>query len=300
MNKEHIRIGSRGSDLALWQAHYLKDKLKQIGVDSTIKIIKTRGDNIQHIGFSKMEGKGFFTKEIEDELLEDKIDVAVHSMKDLPTNHPEGLCIAGVSYREDPSDCLVIDKKAVDKEMPWDLKEGAIVGTSSARRKAMIRSIRTDIVCRDIRGNVPTRIEKIKKEGFDGIVLASAGINRLELNLEDYHVVRLHPREFIPAPAQGVLAYQTRESDTDTRKIIAKINDREVVQRINIERTVLNKLDGGCQLPLGVYVEQDAKGFYHAYAALGYDDGTMKRCQISHSTSVTLAEAIYDSLTEEK
>lgn len=295
MEDKHITIGSRGSKLALWQAHFFKDKLTELGYDTTIKIIKTKGDNIQNIGFSKMEGKGFFTKEIEEELLNKSIDVAVHSMKDLPTNHPEGLVLAGVSYREDPRDLLLINKDAVDSEMSWNLKKGAIVGTSSARRQAQLKDLRPDITIKDLRGNVPTRIDKLRTQGYDAILLAAAGINRLNLELDDISVVSLNPREFIPAPAQGVLAYQTREEDTAMRKIIARLNNEDVARTISVERRVLNKLDGGCQLPLGVYVEKDGYG-YHAWAALGKEDGDMKRVKISHSTFKTLADAVYSEL----
>lgn len=298
--KKNIIIGTRGSDLALWQADYLQSQLNNIGCESTIKIIKTRGDQIQSIGFSKMEGKGFFTKEIEEELLNGTIDVAVHSMKDLPTTQPDGLCLAGVSYRENPADVLFIKKSAYDESAPLRVKAGTVIGTSSARRKAMIADLNPNVTTMDIRGNVPTRVQKlIDSENLGAIVLAAAGVTRLELEYPELVKIELHPREFIPAPAQGVLAFQTREDDLEMRKVIAKIHNKETATLTNIERTVLNRLDGGCQLPLGVYAHKDQLGFYHAYSALYNEkEGKMRRFKLSQSTYVGLADAIYNELTK--
>ena len=153
------------------------------------------------MSFDKIEGKGFFTKEIEDALLRGDIDLAVHSMKDLPTESPEGLKIAAVSYREDPADWLLIDPSKTADNQIFKLKENAIIGTSSARRKAQLLDFRPDIQLKDIRGNVPTRIEKLRNGDFDAIVLAAAGIKRLELDLSDLTIIRLNPREFIPSPS---------------------------------------------------------------------------------------------------
>ncbi len=297
MEQKTIIIGSRGSDLALWQAHYLQDQLKANGHTSKIKIIKTKGDTIQHLSFDKIEGKGFFTKEIEDQLLDGNIDVAVHSMKDLPTTNPEGLRIAATSYREDPSDTLLIRNTFYDPKASLRLKEGTVVGTSSARRKAQLKDLNPSIVTEDIRGNVPTRIQKLRDRHFGAIVLATAGLNRLQLDVSDLTVVELHPREFVPAPAQGVLAYQTRSDDMEMRKIIGQIGNREVAYCTNIERKVLQMMDGGCHLPLGVYCEQDQMGNYHTWAAMADgSDQPVRRCKISQSTSAGLANEIYNNL----
>jgi len=298
MDKKVI-IGSRGSDLALWQAHFMQDKLKEVGYESEVIIIKTRGDQIQHLSFDKIEGKGFFTKEIEDQLLEGKIDVAVHSMKDLPTTSPEGLRIAATSYREDPSDTILALKSSYDATQPMRLKEGTVVGTSSARRKAQLVDLNPLLKTEDIRGNVPTRIQKLREGQFGAIVLATAGLNRLKIDLSEFEAIQLHPREFVPAPAQGVLAYQTRSEDIEMRKIIAQIGDVDVARRTNVERKVLQMLDGGCQLPLGVYCEQDQLGNYHTWAAMGNDKGEVKRYKLSQSTFVGMAEDIYAHLTSE-
>jgi len=249
-----ITIGSRGSDLALWQANHVKSQLESLGVAVTIKIIKTRGDKIQNIGFDKMEGKGFFTKEIEEALLNKSIDVAVHSHKDLETNPPAGLTIAAVSEREDPSELLLIRKECVDTQQLFALKANALVGTSSARRKSQMQLFRPDVALKDLRGNVPTRINKLRDGQYDAILLAKAGVSRLQLDLSDLHVETLDPRKFVPAPAQGVLGLQTRTDDAATIQIIRQLNTPATQEQIAIERKVLNLFQGGCKLPLGVYV----------------------------------------------
>jgi len=297
MNK--LIIGTRGSKLALWQAYYTQDRLKEIGVESELKIIKTKGDKIQHLGFDKIEGKGFFTKEIEDELMAGTIDLAVHSMKDMPTTQPEGLCLAAISYREDPADCLVIRKEAVTQGKLLQLSDNPIVGTSSARRKALMKTIRPDAVLKDIRGNVPTRLQKLKEGQFDAILLAIAGINRLELDMSDFEMIRLNPKEFVPAPAQGVLAWQTKTDNMEVRRTLRKLHRSDVLQCTNVERKVLRLLDGGCHLPLGVYCEEDAMGYYHVCAILsGGLDQELTVVNLSSSTTKNLAETIFAKLKE--
>ena len=254
---QHIRIGSRGSDLALWQANHVKRQLEELGCSVDITIITTQGDAIQHLSFDKLEGKGFFTKEIEQALLDNTIDLAVHSHKDLETNQPEGLKIACVSEREDPADLLLIAKGSIDASKVWNLKENAIVGTSSARRKSQVLRFRDDVQIRDLRGNVPTRIQKLRDNQYDAILLAKAGVDRLEIDLSEFDVFVMDPTEFVPAPAQGVLALQIRESDTTLFETLQKMNHPEVQKRIAVERKVLNLMQGGCQLPLGVYCDEN-------------------------------------------
>jgi hydroxymethylbilane synthase len=269
MNRKII-IGSRGSDLALWQAHFVQNQLNALGCESEIHIIKTRGDKIQHLSFEKMEGKGFFTKEIEDALLNQQIDLAIHSHKDLETNQPEGLKVAAVSYRENPAEWLLIRKEAVDKLQLMSLKQNAVVGTSAARRKSQMLFYRNDIELKDLRGNVPTRVEKLRQGNYDAILLAAAGVSRLKLDLSDFELVELDPRVFVPAPAQGVLAYQIRENDLEIEAILQKINDTSVAKSIGIERKILNLLHGGCQVPFGAYCQTDSSGTHlWAYYASG-------------------------------
>jgi hydroxymethylbilane synthase len=293
-----IRIGTRGSRLALWQAEFTKTKLEEIGVEVELVIIKTKGDKIQHLGFDKLEGKGFFTKEIEDALLRGDIDMAVHSMKDMPTTSAEGLAITAVSYRENPADWLLVRHDSTE-DIIMKVKKGGIVGTSSARRKAMVRHFRPDVELRDIRGNVPTRIEKLRSGAFDAILLAAAGVSRLELDLNDLHILKLNPKEFVPAPAQGVLAWQTTSDDLETRRILKKLHQPEVSAATNVERKILKLLGGGCHTPFGAYCERDDLGHYHVYAAMAETwESDLKTVQMSSSTSFNLAEEVLEKLRQ--
>jgi hydroxymethylbilane synthase len=294
--KRKIIIGSRGSDLALWQADFVQGQLKAIGVDSDITIIKTRGDKIQHLSFDKMEGKGFFTKEIEEALLNESIDLAVHSHKDLETTSPDGLVVAAVSEREDPSELLLIQKDATDLKLPFSLKAGAVVGSSSARRKSQLLSFRDDVTLKDLRGNVPTRIQKLRDGQYDAILLARAGVSRLNIDLSEFHVEILEPREYIPAPAQGVLGLQVRESDTEAVQILEKLNHKDVQEVISVERRVLNLFQGGCQLPLGVYcINEDDTYKVWACVADAWD-AFPKRVYLESDTTVGLAEKVVAQL----
>ena len=252
-----IRIGTRGSDLALWQAHFVRRQLEEVGCEVSIQIIVTQGDRIQDLSFDKLEGKGFFTKEIEQALLNGEVDLAVHSHKDLETTQPEGLHIAAVSYREDASELLLMRREAFDASQAWNLKANAVIGTSSARRKAQIIAQRPDLAIKELRGNVPTRIDKLRQGQYDAILLARAGVLRLELDLSDLETIVLDPTSFIPAPAQGVLGLQTRVDDVVTTEILQKLHHSDVATRIGLERSVLRQMDGGCQLPLGVYCVND-------------------------------------------
>ncbi len=247
------KIGTRGSDLALWQANFVQEELKAYGVDTEIEIIQTQGDRISELSFDKMEGKGFFTKEIEHALLENRIDIAVHSHKDLETKEHEELVISAVSSRANPSEILIINQSAWDKNAVWELRPGSTIGTSSARRKSQILSLRPDLNLENLRGNVPTRIQKLRDGFYDAIVLAYAGVSRLNLDLSSFQTVLLDPEEFVPAPAQGVLAIQTRKEDYPLNRVLEKLNNKEVQKQIHIERSILKNMDGGCQLPLGVY-----------------------------------------------
>jgi hydroxymethylbilane synthase len=292
-----IKIGTRGSKLALWQAEFTQRQLAEVGVESELVIISTKGDRVQHLSFDKIEGKGFFTKEIEDALLRGDVDLAVHSMKDLPTTQPEGLVVTAVSYRENPADWLIVRPESKQEGKLFQLRENAVVGTSSARRKAQLLHFRSDVELNDIRGNVPTRLRKLQEGQFDAILLAGAGISRLELDLSDFHVVKFNPKEFVPAPAQGVLAFQTVASDLEVRRLLKQIHHSEVSAVTNVERKVLKLLEGGCHMPLGVYCERDAMGNYHVWAAKADTwDAPLRRAHLSSSTKLNLAERIVEEL----
>ena len=298
-----IIIGTRGSDLALWQANYTKDILEKKGHEVEIKIIETKGDTSQqwNTSFDKLEGKGFFTKELEEALLNKTIDVAVHSHKDVPTESPDGLIIAGVSSRENPADWLIMREECEDDTQKFSLKKGAKVGTSSARRKSQFAAFRPDVEIADLRGNVPTRVQKLRDGQYDAILLAAAGLERLELDLSDFHVEQLEPEEFIPAPAQGVLAWQIREDDYKLTDVFDTICDYDVMININIERRILNLLDGGCQLPLGAYCDvemndQDRKLFKVWVACADAWDKQPKQLYYETTNTEDLPEKIVEHL----
>jgi len=295
---QNLIIGTRGSDLALWQANFVKEKLATIGIDSEIKTIKTQGDNVQDLSFDKMEGKGFFTKEIEDALLRKEIDLAVHSHKDLETILPDGLKIAAVSERENPSDLLIIRREAVDVSLMLSLKARATVGTSSARRKSQLLAFRSDLQLKDLRGNVPTRVKKLKDGEYDAILVAAAGVKRLGLDLSEFHAEKLDPREFITAPAQGVLALQIREVDDELTEFPQQINDSNSSQTSKVERKVLNLFEGGCQLPLGVYCEKK-DGMFHIWASAAPSwEQFPKRIYLKSETTEGLAKKAAEKLKD--
>ncbi len=282
-----IIIGSRGSELALWQAHFITSELEKTGVKVELKIIKTRGDKQQEERFSEMQGQGFFTKEIEDALLKKEIDLAVHSYKDLPTTPVKGLTVGAVSYREDPSEMLLIQKDCVDLKRKLNLKDKALVGTSAARRKVQLAAFRPDVVIQDLRGNIPTRIQKLRDKKYDAIVVASAAIERLGLDVSDFHIEKLTPQELVPAPAQGVLALQIREGDKTMQAVIDKINHPEVEEIVSIERKIFNLFRGGCNLPLGIYCEKhqddNDKSFFKAWAAFAPEEKAYPRYYHFHT-----------------
>ncbi|MEM9930258.1 MAG: hydroxymethylbilane synthase [Bacteroidota bacterium] len=292
-------IGTRGSRLALWQAHFVQDQLKELGIETELKIIKTQGDRVQHLTFDKLEGKGFFTKEIEDHLLAGSIDLAVHSLKDMPTEQPEGLTLAALSYRATVNDVIVINKAKAVPGKTFQLADGATIGTSSARRKAQLRDLHPRIVPVDIRGNVPTRLEKARSGEMDAVMLAAAGLERLDLDLSDMVVVRPSPKEFVPAPGQGVMAIQTRKEDLAIRKQLIPLHNTIVGECTNVERSVLSLMEGGCSMPLGVYCDRDVAGNYHVWAAYAEtQDSEVKRVQLSLSTRDGLAERVVSTLRQ--
>lgn len=266
MEQRTIIIGSRGSELALWQANFTQARLLEAGYKSEIKIIRTSGDNIQHLSFDKMEGKGFFTKEIEEALQKEEIDLAVHSHKDLETTNPPGLHIAAIPNRADVRDMLLIRKESHQQEKNFGLSEKAVIGTSSARRKSQLIHHLPQITLKDLRGNVPTRIQKLRDGLYDAILLAKAGIDRLGLDLTDLICIPLDPSVFIPAPAQGALGLQIRESDEFLNTAMKSLHLEDLAISVEAERSVLREIHGGCQVPLGAYCEK-AEGAYKLHVA---------------------------------
>jgi hydroxymethylbilane synthase len=242
-----MKLGTRGSQLAQWQAEWVRARLAALGVKAEIVIIKTRGDAEVDRPLHELEGKGFFTKEIEDALLAGEIDVAVHSLKDLPTELPKGLALAAVPVRHDPRDALVGGASL------RDLPPGARVGTSSLRRVTQVRYLRPDLEVVSLRGNVPTRVHKVEAhDGLDAALLAIAGLERLGLGGKGSVV---DPLDVMPAPGQGALGLEIRDDDKTTRKALQGLHDPVSAAAVREERTLLAELGGGCQAPVAAWVD---------------------------------------------
>jgi hydroxymethylbilane synthase len=243
-----IRIGTRGSMLAKWQAEFVRKKiLEATGVDAEIVIVKTTGDKLQTASFAQIGGKGVFIKELEEALLNEEIDLAVHSVKDIPTEVPSRLCFPVICRREDTRDCLV----AAKNETLSTLRKGARIGTSSLRRQAQIRHARPDLDVRELRGNVDTRLRKVASGEYDAILLAKAGLDRLGWSNRISEV--LSPEVCMPAVGQGALGVQARLKDNELADALAPLDDFETRQSIVAERSLLAALEGGCQVPLGAW-----------------------------------------------
>ncbi len=257
-SKTTLRIGTRGSDLALWQARHVAALLAARGIDTEIVVIKTRGDRITDVPLAGLEGKGFFTKELEDAQLAGEVDLAVHSLKDMAAEQPPGLVLAALIGRADPRDVLLIRPGAVDdarrdRRDPLPLRAGARVGTSAVRRQAQLRDLRPDLEVAELRGNVPTRVRKLREGQYDAVLIAMAGIQRLQLPLDDLTVVPVPVDVLVPAPGQGMLAVQCPDRDP-VRSLLSPLHDAEAGQAVEAERWLLDRLDAGCQIPLGVHI----------------------------------------------
>jgi hydroxymethylbilane synthase len=276
-----LRIGTRGSALALWQANHIKDRLAELhGVAAELVRIRTSGDKFQTATFAQLnaqlnaqtaigsEGgaKGIFIKELEDALLAGTVDLAVHSMKDVPTETPRGLTFPAITKREDPRDCLI----SHDGRKLADLPQGARIGTSSLRRQAQLKHLRPDLQILELRGNVDTRMRKLTEGDYDAIVLALAGVTRL--GMQDRVTAIFSPDVMLPAVAQGALGIETREADTETSEMVAALNDAESRSSVEAERALLRELEGGCQVPLGAWARM-ANGALKLEACLLSPDG---------------------------
>jgi hydroxymethylbilane synthase len=251
----NLRIGSRGSQLALWQANHIAALLRGQEHSVEIEIIKTTGDRLQEVSFAQVGSKGMFTKEIEEALADGRVDLAVHSLKDLPTELAEPFALAATPPRVDPRDVFVSAKYANLAALP----QGARVGTSSQRRRAQLKALRPDIEAVEFRGNVDTRLRKLAEGQVDAILLAAAGLDRLEK--AEWVRERLEPKEFCPAAGQGALGIETRQNDAATIAAVAFLDDAETRFAVSVERAALAALGGGCQVPIGVHcrtVPEDA------------------------------------------
>lgn len=281
-----IRIGTRGSALALAQANDAARRLGEKGCEVELVIISTEGDRVTDRSFSEVGAFGVFVREIETALMAGRIDVAVHSYKDLPSRGPDELVIAAIPEREDPADVLLIRADAHDAQAPeLPVRHGARVGTSAMRRRALLLDARPDLRMELLRGNVPTRLRALANGAYDAIVLAAAGLTRLgregngePLRIPDgIHVERLDPARFVPAPSQGAIALQVRAHDTAVRGIVAQLDDPSVRLTVSAERIALALADGGCTLPFGAWCTQSPDGVLTLLTALGHEDGTVSR-----------------------
>jgi hydroxymethylbilane synthase len=243
-----MRLGSRGSALALWQSHHVRDRLLQKHPDLQIEIqiISTTGDKILDVPLAKIGDKGLFTKELDRALLDERVDVAVHSLKDIPTRIESGLIIAAVGPREDPSDALIVAPGQPTKLQ--DLPRSARVGTSSLRRRAQLLALRYDLVVQDLRGNVDTRLAQVAAGKYDAIILALAGIKRLGFAERASEI--LGAPAWLPAVGQGALGIMCRDADINTRNILSALNDDATQRSTSAERAFLRELEGGCQVPI--------------------------------------------------
>jgi len=309
MTNETLIIGSRGSALALWQSNYIKSQLEQIHSELAvdIRIIQTEGDKILDTPLSKIGGKGLFTKTLEDKLLDGTIDLAVHSLKDLPTILPEGLMLSAVSSREDPRDVLISNGLSLT-----DMPNGATIATGSLRRQSQLLNYRPDFNIRDLRGNVPTRIDKFNNSDWDGMLLARAGLKRL--GLLDAATEELSFDIILPAVGQGALGLETRQRDFQVSAILAPLNDADTQVSTAAERAFLRTLEGGCQVPIGAYGEvidgelhfrgyvgsldgqQAVRGTLHGSPDNAETLGTQLANQLRHEGAEAILEQVRESL----
>lgn len=255
-----MRLATRGSRLALWQAEWVAGQLARQGAEVELVVVETQGDR-ERRPFAQMEGQGFFTKAVQEAVLEGRADLAVHSYKDLPSARPAGLEIAAVPPREDPRELLLARLEAVDQTAPnLPLRAGARVGSSAARRQAQLAHLRPDLALMELRGNVPTRVDKLRQGEYDAVLLAYAGVRRLGLDLSPFYWQVLPPTLLVPAPAQGALALECREDDRRLKALLEPLDDPSARRAVAAERGLMARLAGGCQLALGALAQETPEG----------------------------------------
>ena len=269
MLEKTLKIATRQSPLALWQANYVKDSLQQLYPDLTVELVPmvTKGDVILDSPLAKIGGKGLFVKELENALLNKEADIAVHSMKDVPMQFPEGLGLAVICKREDPRDAFVSNSYRTFSELP----QGAVVGTSSLRRQCQLKALRPDLDIRSLRGNVGTRLSKLDNGDYDAIILASAGLIRL--GLADRIASFIEVEQSLPAAGQGAVGIECRTDDVQVKQLLAPLADAETTCCVLAERAMNNHLQGGCQVPIGGYAVLQ-QGQLYLRALVGDVDGS--------------------------
>ena len=278
-----IIIATRGSKLALWQSEHVKAELEKAhsGLEVELSIMMTKGDKILDTPLAKIGGKGLFTKELEEAMLRGEAHIAVHSLKDVPMDFPEGLKLGVITKREDVRDAMLSEKYASLDALP----EGAVVGTTSLRRRMQLLKLRPDFVIKNLRGNVNTRIRKLKEGEFDAIILASAGINRLGLASEVTYFTPISKEVMIPASGQAALGIEIIDNP-EVERLVSVLNDQDAIIETRVERDFITVLQGGCQVPIGVNAEINGNSL-HVKAILGLPDGSE---MITEEIMVTRAE----------
>ncbi len=268
---DKLIIATRGSKLALWQSEHIKARLEALrpGLEVELNIIVTSGDKIQDVALAKIGGKGLFLKELEEAMLRGEAHMAVHSLKDVPTVMPEGLPLAAITEREDSRDAMLSEKYSSLDALP----KGAVVGTSSLRRKMQLLMVRPDLEIKDLRGNVDTRIRKLKEGQFDAIILAAAGINRLGLLDAVAHISPIMQSQMISSMGQGALGLQTIE-DKEIFDLVHELNHKETEMEVTVERDFVDILEGGCHVPIGVNAKVMGNGEITAQCSLGLPNAT--------------------------
>lgn len=285
-----IRIGSRGSQLARWQSDHIADVLRALGHDVEIELIQTTGDRLQQVAFAKVGTKGMFTQEIEDALLERRVDLAVHSLKDMPTELASPFVLGAIPLRVDPRDALVSTQYHSFAALP----AGARIGTSSVRRQAQLKAHRPDLEYVEFRGNVDTRLRKLDEGQVEAIVVAAAGLDRL--GRTEWIRERFAEDLLCPAPGQGALAIECRADDSATREILAGLNHADTCSAVTAERTALAALGGGCQVPIGVFCRRDADKWHISACVARPDGGLILRAQEEGIAAHDLGHLIAEKL----
>ena len=296
MTTRIIKIGSRGSPLALWQANWIKDQLESQHPDIPVEIviIKTSGDKIQDVPLAKIGGKGLFVKEIEEAMLRNEVDFAVHSMKDMPIKFPYSLCIASVTKRENPCDAL-ISKNDIKLD---DLPKGAKVGTGSLRRISQLLHYRPDLELVPLRGNLDTRIKKLETEGLDAIILAAAGLIRMGWKEKISEVIS--PEILLPAMGQGAVGIEARKSDVDNQILLADLDDKNTHLALDAERAIVTRLEGGCNVPIGAFatIEGDEITIKGLVASLDGKTVYKKEIKGNKINAIILGKELGDALID--
>jgi len=294
MSVDIVRIATRKSPLALWQAEFVKAQLEHFHPNIQVELVTmvTKGDKILDTPLAKVGGKGLFVKELETAMLEGRADIAVHSMKDVPVEFPEGLGLQVICEREDPRDAFVSNNFNNIDELPL----GSIVGTSSLRRQCQIRAARPDLIIRDLRGNVGTRLGKLDNGEYDAIILAAAGLIRLKMH--DRIASVIEPEQSLPAVGQGAVGIECRLDDDRMKDLLAPLEHQETRQRVLIERAVNKRLEGGCQVPIGSYCVLEGDQFW-LRALVGSPDGSVMLTEEARGNLVdaeTIAIEVADKL----